>query len=160
MVDLGVDLGGYEGLLYARVVRHAVDPPRTSAGTLELVRDILELMVVRCIQRALEREEREMSKLKPLGDRVLVRRIDAETMSPGGIIIPGNAQEKPTRGVVMAVGPGALDRRTGARIPMSVKAGDEIIFGKYTGSEIRHEEQELLIVREDELFAVVEPELS
>ncbi len=93
-------------------------------------------------------------KIRPLQDRILVERIEEE-VKKGGIIIPDSAKEKPQQGKVIAVGPGRLDD-SGKRIPMEVKKGDIILFGKYSGNEIRIGEEEHLIMREDDVLAVIE----
>ena len=92
---------------------------------------------------------------RPLGDRVLVRRVEEEEKTKGGIIIPDTAKEKPQEGEVIAVGPGARDE-TGKIQPLDVKAGDRILFGKYTGSDIKIDGVEHLILREDEVLGVIE----
>ncbi|MBN1944944.1 MAG: co-chaperone GroES [Bradymonadales bacterium] len=94
-------------------------------------------------------------KVKPLGDRVLVRRTEEESLSKGGIIIPETAKEKPIRGIVAAAGPGERQKE-GDRRPMAVKEGDKVIFGKYAGTEIKIEGEEYLIVRESEILAVID----
>ncbi|MFO7650254.1 MAG: co-chaperone GroES [bacterium] len=93
-------------------------------------------------------------KVRPLQDRILVDRIDEE-VKKGGIIIPDSAKEKPQQGKVIAVGSGRVDD-DGKRIPMDVKKGDIILFGKYSGSEIRVGEEEYLIMREEDVLAIVE----
>ena len=97
-----------------------------------------------------------MAKLKfrPLHDRVVVKRIEAEEKTKGGIIIPDTAKEKPQEGEVVAVGPGKMDE--GKRQAMDVKAGDVVLIGKYSGSEIKIDDEEYTILREDEILAVVE----
>ena len=95
-------------------------------------------------------------KIRPLQDRILVERIEEE-VKKGGIIIPDSAKEKPQQGKVIAVGPGRFDE-DGKRIPMEVKKGDVILFGKYSGNEIRIGEEEHLIMREDDVLAVIEKE--
>ena len=92
---------------------------------------------------------------RPLHDRVLVRRIDAEEKSAGGIIIPDTAKEKPQQGEVVSVGPGARDE-DGARIEPDVKAGDIILFGKWSGTEVKIDGEELLIMKESDIFGIVE----
>ena len=93
--------------------------------------------------------------IKPLYDRVVVRRIDAETTSSGGIIIPGSAAEKPNQGEVIAVGPGAvLD--SGETRPLTVAVGDRVLFGKYTPTEHTINGEELLIIKESEILAIIE----
>lgn len=94
-------------------------------------------------------------KFRPLGDRVVVRRIAEEQKSAGGIIIPDTAQEKPQEGEVIAVGPGALDDH-GKRIVPEVKAGDSVLFGKWSGSEVKIDGEELLIMKESDLLGVLE----
>jgi chaperonin GroES len=94
-------------------------------------------------------------KFRPLGDRVVVRRVAEEQKSPGGIIIPDTAQEKPQEGEVIAVGPGALDEH-GKRIAPEVKAGDLVLFGKWSGSEVKIDGEELLIMKESDLLGVLE----
>src|SRR6266853_190120 len=89
----------------------------------------------------------------PLHDRVLVRRLEEKESAKGGIIIPDTAKEKPQEGEVMAVGAGKMEK--GSRIPLDVKVGDRILFGKYTGSEIKIDDQEYLILREEEILAKV-----
>jgi chaperonin GroES len=95
-------------------------------------------------------------KIRPLQDRILVERIEEE-VKKGGIIIPDSAKEKPQQGKVIAAGPGKVDEK-GNRIPMEVKKGDTILFGKYSGNEIRIGEEEHLIMREDDVLAVIEKE--
>ncbi len=94
-------------------------------------------------------------KVKPLHDRVLVKRIEEEERTKGGIIIPDTAKEKPIRGEVIAVGPGRITD-DGKRIEMSVKVGDKVMFNKYAGTEIKIEGEEYLIMREDDIVAIIE----
>jgi len=94
-------------------------------------------------------------KFRPLHDRVVVRRIDAEEKTKGGIIIPDTAKEKPQEGEVIAVGPGGRDE-SGKLIPLDLKAGDRILFGKWSGTEIKLEGEELLIMKESDVMGVVE----
>ncbi|HEY4948941.1 MAG TPA: co-chaperone GroES [Chthoniobacterales bacterium] len=89
----------------------------------------------------------------PLHDRVLVRRLEEKETAKGGIIIPDTAKEKPHEGEVMAVGAGKIEK--GKRVPLDVKVGDRILFGKYTGNEILVDDQEYLILREEEILAKV-----
>jgi len=96
-----------------------------------------------------------MGKVRPLGDRILVKRLEEEEIMKGGIIIPDTAKEKPQRGEVVAVGLGRLDD-DGKRIPLDVKEGDNILFGKYAGNEVTIDDEEYLIMREDDVLAVVE----
>lgn len=94
-------------------------------------------------------------KIKPLDDRVLVARIDEEEKTSGGIIIPDTAKEKPQEGKVIAAGPGKLNEK-GERIPLEVKVNDRILFGKYSGTEIKIDGVEHLIMREDDILGIVE----
>jgi len=94
-------------------------------------------------------------KFRPLHDRIVVRRLDEEGRSPGGIIIPDTAQEKPNTGQVVAVGPGARDEK-GKVIPPDVKPKDKILFGKWSGNEARVDGEELLIMNESDVMAVIE----
>lgn len=94
---------------------------------------------------------------RPLGDRVLVRRVEEEEKTRGGIIIPDTAKEKPQEGEVIAVGPGARDE-AGKVQPLDVKAGDRILFGKWSGTEVKLEGQDLLIMKESDILGVLEPE--
>ena len=93
--------------------------------------------------------------LRPLHDRVIIKRVDdAEQKSAGGIIIPDSAKEKPQKAEVVAVGPGKRNDK-GALTPLDVKAGDQVLIGKYAGNEIKIENQDVVIVREDEILAVI-----
>jgi len=94
-------------------------------------------------------------KFRPLHDRVVVRRLLAEEKTAGGIIIPDTAQEKPMEGEVVAAGPGARNE-TGALVPLDVKAGDRVLFGKWSGTEVKLDGEELLIMKESDLMGVVE----
>ena len=98
-------------------------------------------------------------KFRPLHDRVVVRRIDAEEKTKGGIIIPDTAKEKPQEGEVIAVGPGGRDE-SGKLIPIDLKAGDRILFGKWSGTEIKLEGEELLIMKESDVMGVLEGEAA
>ena len=93
-------------------------------------------------------------ELRPLHDRILVKRTEEETKTKGGIIIPDNAKEKPIQGVVVATGNGKTTDE-GKTIPLTVKKGDKVLFGKYSGTEIKHEGEEYLIMREDDILAIV-----
>ena len=93
---------------------------------------------------------------RPLGDRVVIRRVEEEAKSKGGIIIPDNAKEKPQEGEVISVGPGARDE-DGKRIPIDVAAGDRILFGKWSGSEVKIDGEELLIMKEADILGVLDP---
>ena len=94
-------------------------------------------------------------KFRPLHDRVVVKRIDAEEKTKGGIIIPDTAKEKPQEGEVVAVGVGTRDE-TGKLVPLDVKAGDRVLFGKWSGTEVKIDGQDLLIMKESDIMGVVE----
>ena len=94
-------------------------------------------------------------KLRPLHDRVIIKRMEEERMSAGGIVIPDTATEKPIRGEVVAVGAGKI-LDDGKVRPVAVKAGDKVLFGKYSGTEVKVDGQELLVMREEDLMAVIE----
>ena len=94
-------------------------------------------------------------KLRPLNDRILVQRLEEATTTKGGIIIPDSAKEKPAEGKVIAVGHGKLGD-DGKRIAMEVKKGDRVLFGKYSGTEVKLEGEEYLILREDDILGIVE----
>ena len=95
-------------------------------------------------------------QFRPLHDRVVVRRIDAEEKTAGGIIIPDTAKEKPQQGEVIAVGPGARDD-AGKLVPLDVKAGDRVLFGKWSGTEVKIDAEELLIMKESDIMGVLDP---
>jgi chaperonin GroES len=95
-----------------------------------------------------------MEGFTPLHDRVMLRRIEAEEKTPGGIIIPDTAKEKPVEAEVMAVGPGARDE-SGRIVPLDVKVGDRVLFGKWTGTDVIIDGQERLIVKESEILGVI-----
>jgi chaperonin GroES len=92
---------------------------------------------------------------RPLHDRVLVRRIEADEKTAGGIIIPDTAKEKPSQGEVIAVGPGGRDE-SGKLIPIDIKAGDTVLFGKWSGTEVKIEGEDLLIMKESDILGIVE----
>ena len=94
-------------------------------------------------------------KFRPLHDRVVVRRIDEEGKTPGGIIIPDTVKEKPMQGEVLSVGPGGRNEK-GDLVPMDVKVGDTILFGKWSGTEVKLDGQELLIMKESDIMGVIE----
>ena len=94
-------------------------------------------------------------KFRPLGDRVLVKRVEEETKTKGGIIIPDTAKEKPQEGEVIAVGAGARDE-SGKVQPLELKAGDRILFGKWSGTEVKVDGEDLLIMKESDVLGVVE----
>jgi chaperonin GroES len=93
---------------------------------------------------------------RPLGDRVLVRRVEEEAKTKGGIIIPDTAKEKPQEGEVLAVGPGTRDE-SGKLQPLDVKVGDRILFGKWSGTEVKLDGEDLLIMKESDILGVLEP---
>jgi len=94
-------------------------------------------------------------KIRPLQDRIIVKRVAEEEKTKGGIIIPDTAKEKPQEGEVIAVGPGKLDEH-GKRIPLEVKVGDKILFGKYSGSEVKVADEEHLIMREEDVLGILQ----
>ena len=94
-------------------------------------------------------------KFRPLHDRVVVRRIDAEEKSAGGIIIPDTVKEKPSQGEVTAVGPGGRDE-AGKLIPIDIKVGDRVLFGKWSGTEVKMDGQELLIMKESDIMGIID----
>ena len=94
------------------------------------------------------------TKFRPLHDRVVVRRIDAEEKTKGGIIIPDTAKEKPMQGEVIAVGPGARDE-SGKLVPLDVRKGDRVLFGKWSGTEVKLDGQDLLIMKESDIMGVL-----
>ncbi|MDX1571710.1 MAG: co-chaperone GroES [Xanthomonadales bacterium] len=94
-------------------------------------------------------------KLRPLHDRVIVKRMEEERTSPGGIVIPDSATEKPIKGEVLAVGDGKLLENGDVR-PLNLKIGDKVLFGKYSGTEVKIDGEELLVMREDDVMAVIE----
>ena len=100
-----------------------------------------------------------MTKIRPLHDRVIARRVDAEEKTAGGIIIPDTAKEKPIQGEVVAVGPGARDE-AGRLVPMDVKVGDIVLFTKWGGSEVKLDGEEFLVLKESDIIGVVEKKSS
>ena len=98
-------------------------------------------------------------KFRPLHDRVVVRRIEENTKTAGGIIIPDTAKEKPIQGEVIAVGPGARDE-AGRLVPIDVKKGDKVLFGKWSGTEVKIDGQELLIMKESDILGVIDGKAS
>ena len=93
-------------------------------------------------------------KIRPLHDRILVKRVEEQEVKKGGIIIPDTAKEKPQEGKVVAVGTGKVNDE-GKKIPLDVKAGDRILFGKYSGSEVKVEDEEYLILREEDVLGII-----
>jgi chaperonin GroES len=94
-------------------------------------------------------------KFRPLHDRVVVRRVESEEKTAGGIIIPDTAKEKPQEGEIVAVGPGARDE-SGKLVPLDVKAGDRILFGKWSGTEVKIDGQDYLIMKESDVMGIIE----
>src|SRR5438270_7863749 len=99
--------------------------------------------------------ERSRMKFRPLHDRVVVRRLDAEEKTAGGIIIPDTAKEKPMEGEIVAVGPGARNEK-GELVALDVKAGDRVLFGKWSGTEVKIDGEDLLIMKESDVMGVIE----
>lgn len=98
---------------------------------------------------------KEAKKLKPLNDKVVIEKAEAQEKTEGGIYLPGGSQEKPSEGIVVSVGPGASNEK-GERHPMQVKEGDKVLYAKYAGTEIRVGDKEYLIVSEKDILAIVE----
>ncbi len=94
-------------------------------------------------------------KIRPLHDRILVKRVEEQEVKKGGIIIPDTAKEKPQEGKVVAIGTGKVNDE-GKKIPLDVKAGDRILFGKYSGSEVKVEDEEYLILREEDVLGIID----
>jgi chaperonin GroES len=94
-------------------------------------------------------------KIRPLGDRAIVKRLESETKSAGGILIPDSAAEKPSKGKIIAVGPGKAIKG-GKHRPLSVKVGDEVLFGKYSGTEYKEGKDEFVVLREEDIIGVFE----
>ncbi len=103
----------------------------------------------------MRRQKEPPMKFRPLHDRVVIRRAEGDTKSKGGIIIPDTAKEKPQEGEVIAVGPGSRDE-SGALVPLDVKAGDLILFGKWSGTEVEIDGEDLLIMKENDIMGIVE----
>jgi chaperonin GroES len=101
-----------------------------------------------------DEETMAKAKFRPLHDRVVVRRIDAEDKTAGGIIIPDTAKEKPSQGEILAVGPGGRDE-SGKLIPIDLKVGDKVLFGKWSGTEVKLDGQDLLIMKESDIMGVL-----
>jgi chaperonin GroES len=94
-------------------------------------------------------------KIRPLQDRVIVKRMEEERTSAGGIVIPDSAAEKPIRGEVIAVGPGKV-QDNGKKLPVDLKVGDKVLFSKYSGTEVKIDDEEYLVMREDDILGVIE----
>jgi chaperonin GroES len=99
-----------------------------------------------------------MMNLKPLSDRVVVRRVDSESVTKGGIFIPDAATEKADQGIVLAVGPGKRDKVTSELIPLDVATNDRVLFGKFAGQTVKVDSEELLILKEEDILAIVQGE--
>ncbi len=112
------------------------------------------VMSARDLETMFARQESAMT-FRPLHDRVAVRRLDQEEKTKGGIIIPDTAKEKPQEGEVVAVGPGARDER-GQLVPLDVKVGDRVLFGKWSGTEVKIDDQEVVIMKESDIMGVLE----
>jgi chaperonin GroES len=115
---------------------------------------ILIFSPTKCRLKAAKRMNMAKLKFRPLHDRVVVKRIDAEAKSKGGIIIPDTVKEKPSEGEVVAVGPGGRDE-AGKLTPMGVKSGDRVLFGKWSGTEVKLDGDELLIMKESDIMGVI-----
>ncbi len=105
---------------------------------------------------AVATKSKSSSAVRPLGDKILVRRDEAASKTDTGIFLPESSKDKPKTGIVEAVGTGALNTDTGERIPLSIKKGDRIIFTSYSGTEVKLNDQELLIMSEDDVLAVID----
>ena len=101
-------------------------------------------------------KSKSSSAVRPLGDKILVRRDEAASKTETGIFLPESSKDKPKTGIVEAVGTGALNTDTGERIPLAIKKGDRIIFTSYSGTEVKLNDQELLIMSEDDVLAVID----
>jgi chaperonin GroES len=112
------------------------------------------MSAILALQRNAREENMAKTKFRPLHDRVVVRRIQADEKTKGGIIIPDTAKEKPQEGEVIAVGPGGRDE-AGKLIPIDVKSGDRVLFGKWSGTEVKLDGEELLIMKESDIMGVV-----
>ena len=106
------------------------------------------------MRKSADEEAMAKTKFRPLHDRIVVRRINAEEKTKGGIIIPDSAKEKPQEGEIVAVGPGGRDE-SGKLTPMGVKAGDRVLFGKWSGTEVKLDGDELLIMKESDIMGVI-----
>jgi len=129
----------------------AQPPPKCRA----LATGDVECQVAGQLKRLLKQRSSQVASFRPLHDRVLVKRVKEEEKTKGGIIIPDTAQEKPQEGEVVAVGPGTRDE-DGERIALDVKAGDRILFGKWSGTEVKVDGEELLIMKESDILGVIE----
>jgi chaperonin GroES len=110
--------------------------------------------MVACAREAIKILGRKIMKLTPLNDRVLVKRLESEEKTSGGLYIPDTAKEKPSKGQVIAAGPGKI-ADNGSRIALAVKAGDEVLFNKYAGTEVKLDGIEHLVMREEDILAII-----
>src|ERR1700748_2852334 len=124
-----------------------------STGT-GLCQERLALAHCNCQSQITTEAKEDRMKFRPLHDRVVVKRIDAEEKTAGGIIIPDSAKEKPSQGEVIAVGPGGRDE-SGKLIPIDIQVGDRVLFGKWSGTEVKIDGQELLIMKESDIMGVL-----
>jgi len=113
---------------------------------------VLPPLETKAERRNMSTKVESVTKLQPLDDRVVIKPIEREEVSKGGIILPDTAKEKPQEGEVIAVGPGKLTE-TGDRVPMSVRVGDKVLYAKYAGTEIKVNDEEVIIVRESDILA-------
>jgi chaperonin GroES len=102
-----------------------------------------------------EKKKSGKLSLQPLGDRVVIERESSESKTAGGIVLPDSAKDKPARGTVKAVGDGKLNQKTGQRVALQVKVGDRVLFSSYAGDEFKVDGEELLLMREDDILAVI-----
>jgi len=135
-----------------------MDTFKNAKGAAEETNDLFHHNYTAANKGAKELREIPM-KFRPLHDRVVVRRIDADEKSSGGIIIPDTAKEKPSQGEITAVGPGGRDE-AGTLIPIDLKVGDHVLFGKWSGTEVKIEDVELLIMKESDIMGVLDESVT
>jgi chaperonin GroES len=128
---------------------------RTCRASVARLKGLLALAHCDCQSRNITKAKEDRMKFRPLHDRVVVKRIDAEEKTAGGIIIPDTAKEKPSQGEITAVGPGGRDE-AGKLIPIDLKVGDCVLFGKWSGTEVKLDGEELLIMKESDIMGVLE----
>src|SRR5689334_22199924 len=133
--------------------QHRGRRPLCLSGT-GLCEQWLALVHCDCQSRNYQKGKEDRMQFRPLHDRVVVKRIDAEDKTAGGIIIPDTAKEKPSQGEIVAVGPGGRDE-AGKLIPIDLKVGDRVLFGKWSGTEVKIDGQELLIMKENDIMGVL-----
>jgi chaperonin GroES len=136
------------GAIGARVIARAIHAPKGGCGP-----DHSGLRAGTALHQSTHRSS--LMKFRPLHDRIVVERLDAEAKSAGGIIIPDTAQEKPSQGQVVAVGPGGRDE-AGKLIPIDLKAGDRVLFGKWSGTEVKIDGVDYLIMKESDIMGVID----